>query len=99
LLLYNEHHSQSIVKTFVDARYYGNWTRFINHSCNPNLHIVPVRIDQPSPPHLAFFTLRTIQANEELSYSYGTTIDSQRSKPCHCSRFSCTGFMPYQSTD
>jgi [histone H3]-lysine36 N-dimethyltransferase SETMAR len=99
LLLYNEHRCQSVTKTFVDARYYGNWTRFINHSCNPNLHVVPVRIDQPEPPHLAFFTLRTIEANEELSYSYGTEIDDKFSKPCHCQSELCTGFMPYQRAD
>lgn len=99
LLLYNEHHAQSIVKTFIDARYYGNWTRLINHSCDPNLYIVPIRIDQPSPPHLAFFTLRTIQPNEELSYSYGTVIDKPRSKLCYCSSATCTGFMPYQQKD
>ncbi|CAF4820529.1 unnamed protein product [Rotaria socialis] len=99
LLLYNEHQSGKIIKTFIDARYYGNWTRFINHSCNPNLHIVPIRIDQPTPPRLAFFTLREVQDNEELSYSYGTMIDEKHSKPCHCSSSSCTGFMPYQQTD
>jgi SET domain-containing protein len=99
LLLYNEHHSQKIIKTFIDAHYYGNWTRFINHSCNPNLHIQPIRIDRPTPPHLAFFTLREIQENEELSYSYGTTIDEKFSKSCFCLSSSCTGFMPYQKTD
>lgn len=99
LLLYKEHQSQTIIKTFVDARYYGNWTRLINHSCHPNLQIVPIRIDQPTPPRLAFFTLREIQANEELSYSYGTAIDEKYSKPCYCSSSSCTGFMPYQQTD
>ncbi|CAF1106243.1 unnamed protein product [Adineta steineri] len=99
LLLYNEHSSQTIMKTFIDARYYGNWTRFINHSCSPNLHIVPIRSDQPTPPRLVFFTLREIHENEELSYSYGTTVDEKFSKPCHCSSSSCSGFMPYQTTD
>ena len=99
LLLYNEHQSNSVTKTFIDARYYGNWTRFINHSCNPNLHIVPIRIDQPEPPRLVFFTLRAIEANEELSYSYGSTIDTHSSKPCRCLSSSCTGYMPYQLTD
>ena len=99
LLLYNEHQSNRIIKTFVDARYFGNWTRFINHSCDPNLHVVPIRIDQPEPPHLAFFTRRPIEINEELSYSYGDQIDVNLSKPCHCSSSSCRGFMPYQTTD
>lgn len=99
LLLYNEYQLENVIKTFIDARYYGNWTRFINHSCNPNLHIVPIRIDQPTPPHLAFFTLREIQENEELSYSYGNIVDENYSKPCYCSSPSCTGSMPYQQTD
>lgn len=99
LLLYNEHHGENIIKTFVDARYYGNWTRFINHSCDPNLHIVPIRIDRFTPPHLAFFTRRSIATNEELSYSYGTMIDPVHSKTCHCSSAICTGFLPYQDED
>lgn len=99
LLLYNEHHGETTMKTFVDARYYGNWTRFINHSCDPNLHIVPIRIDRFTPPHLAFFTLRSIEINEELSYSYGTMIDPIKSKACHCSSSICTAFLPYQQSD
>lgn len=99
LLLYNEHQGENVIQTFIDARFYGNWTRFINHNCDPNLHIVPIRIDRFTPPHLAFFTLRPIQANEELSYSYGTRIDPIRSKPCHCSSANCTGFLPYQQED
>ena len=96
LLLYNEHQLQNLTQTFIDARHYGNWTRFINHSCEPNLQVVPIRIDQPKPPHLVFFTLRPIESGEELSYSYGTEIDSVHSKPCHCSSSFCKRFMPYQ---
>ncbi|CAF1232097.1 unnamed protein product [Adineta ricciae] len=99
LLLYNEHHLQTITKTFIDARHYGNWTRFVNHSCDPNLHIIPIRVDRPTPPRLAFFTRREIQPNEELSYSYGTIVDEKLSKPCFCSSSECTGYMPYQSAD
>lgn len=99
LLLYNEHQLDRVIKTFVDARYYGNWTRFINHSCDPNLDIVPIRIDRPWPPHLAFFTRRKIDEGEELTYSYGTEIDLQRSKVCHCSSSSCRAFLPYQQRD
>jgi [histone H3]-lysine36 N-dimethyltransferase SETMAR len=99
LLLFNEHQTSRRIQTFIDARFYGNWTRLINHSCQPNLQVVPVRIDQFEPPHLAFFTLRAIAMGEELSYSYGDLIDTISSKRCHCGSTACKGFMPYQSED
>lgn len=99
LLLFNEHRSNSVIKTFVDARYYANWTRFINHSCDPNLNVVPVRVDQSWPPKLVFFTRRAIAANEELTYRYGDEINTNLSKPCLCSSSNCQGFLPYQRAD
>jgi len=31
----------------VSAYWCGNWTRFLNHSCAPNLRVYPVFIDHP----------------------------------------------------
>ncbi|CAF0899849.1 unnamed protein product [Didymodactylos carnosus] len=96
LLLYTEHNLIES-KTYIDARHYGNWTRFINHSCDPNLELVPIRIDN-NLPCIAFFTSRPISANEELSYSYGFQHDDQHDKSfkkCLCSSVKCKGFLPF----
>ncbi|XP_068785579.1 histone-lysine N-methyltransferase EHMT2, partial [Struthio camelus] len=52
----------------IDARYYGNVSRFINHLCDPN--IIPVRVFMLHQdlrfPRIAFFSSRAIRAGEEL---------------------------------
>lgn len=58
--------------TIIDARNYSNIARFINHSCEPNLLVLPVRINN-TIPHAALFALRDIQIGEELSYDYNGT--------------------------
>lgn len=52
----------------IDAKLYGNFSRFINHSCHPNLHPVKVFIDHHDLrfPRIAFFAKRDILPNEEL---------------------------------
>lgn len=52
----------------IDARFYGNVSRFINHHCEPNL--VPVRVFMSHQdlrfPRIAFFSARLIEAGEQL---------------------------------
>ena len=52
----------------IDARYYGNISRFINHLCDPT--IIPVRVFMLHQdlrfPRIAFFSSRDIRAGEEL---------------------------------
>lgn len=52
----------------IDARYYGNISRFINHLCDPN--IIPVRVFMLHQdlrfPRIAFFSSRDIRTGEEL---------------------------------
>lgn len=54
----------------IDARFYGNVSRFINHHCEPNL--VPVRVFMSHQdlrfPRIAFFSTRLIHAGEQLGY-------------------------------
>lgn len=61
-------------KSYVcDAKRYGNFTRFINHSCEPN--VVGIRsytTHQDSRfPYIAFFTKDFVPANSELTLNYG----------------------------
>lgn len=59
----------------------GCFTRFFNHSCDPNSIIVPCVFNDAYPeiPYLAFFTLDPIGSGEEITFSYkgGTITDPQ----------------------
>ncbi|KAG1943375.1 histone-lysine N-methyltransferase EHMT1 [Pimephales promelas] len=62
----------------VDARFYGNISRFINHHCEPNLF--PCRVFTSHQdlrfPHIAFFACKNISAGDELgsdSHHYPST--------------------------
>ena len=52
----------------IDARRYGNISRFINHRCEPNIIPVKVFVDHQDLrfPRICFFSSRDIMANEEL---------------------------------
>lgn len=70
LIVLREHSSaHQILRTHVDAHFHGNASRFINHSCSPNLVMVPVRVDS-IVPRLALFAARDIEIGEELSFDY-----------------------------
>lgn len=64
-----------VTQTFVDPVTVGNVGRFINHSCQPNLIMVPVRAHS-LVPRLALFTNRVIEQNQELTFDYGGGHDS-----------------------
>ncbi|XP_005383802.1 PREDICTED: histone-lysine N-methyltransferase SETMAR [Chinchilla lanigera] len=99
-----------IMETFVDPTYIGNIGRFLNHSCEPNLLMIPVRI-YSTVPKLALFAAKDILPGEELSYDYSgrflNQTDSEDTegpgngklrKACYCGTQSCTGFLPYDSS-
>ena len=58
-----------VLKMMVDATSFGNETRFINHSCDPNLELHLVRVDAMIP-YVCFFARRAIHAGEELTFDY-----------------------------
>ncbi|KAG5252309.1 histone-lysine N-methyltransferase SUVR [Salix suchowensis] len=62
----------------LDATFYGNVARFINHRClDANMIEIPVKIETPDHHyyHLAFFTTREVNALEELTWDYGIDFD------------------------
>ncbi|EHB06120.1 Histone-lysine N-methyltransferase SETMAR [Heterocephalus glaber] len=111
IIAIREHiYNGQILETFVDPTYIGNIGRFLNHSCEPNLLMVPTRIDS-MVPKLALFAAKDILPGEELSYDYSgrflNLMDSEDTektdnkklrKPCYCGAKSCTGFLPYDSS-
>lgn len=56
----------------IDAAKYGNVSRFLNHSCNPNVGVWAVWTDclDLNLPKLCMFTLRSIKEDEELTFDY-----------------------------
>ena len=82
----------------------GNIGRYLNHSCDPNLIMIPVRTDC-LVPSLALFTSRPVEAGQELCYHYGdssrgmeevedseTAQESTRTR-CQCKSSSCSTYV------
>ncbi|XP_037518646.1 histone-lysine N-methyltransferase SETMAR [Rhipicephalus sanguineus] len=85
-----------VVTLVVDPSSVGGVGRFLNHSCEPNLAITPVRAECVVP-ELALFAKRNISAGEELTYDYsgGCHTSSQRSNTkCACGSKRCFGWLP-----
>ncbi|KAM5280066.1 histone-lysine N-methyltransferase SETMAR [Ctenodactylus gundi] len=113
IIAIREHiYNGKVLETFVDPTYIGNIGRFLNHSCEPNLLMIPVRIDS-MVPKLALFAAKDIAPGEELSYDYSGRFlnlmdnvqmdkespdNRKRRKPCLCGARSCTALLPYDSS-
>uniref|UniRef100_A0A8D2LMF4 Euchromatic histone lysine methyltransferase 1 n=1 Tax=Varanus komodoensis TaxID=61221 RepID=A0A8D2LMF4_VARKO len=70
----------------IDARFYGNISRFINHFCEPNLIAVRVFMSHQDLrfPRIAFFSSRDIQAGEEIGFDYGERFWDIKGKYFSC---------------
>ncbi|UYV82178.1 hypothetical protein LAZ67_21001276 [Cordylochernes scorpioides] len=77
----------------LDARHYGNISRFINHLCEPNIIPVKVFVDHQDLgfPRIAFFSFRDIKAFEELGFDYGEKfwVIKYKSFTCCCGSAKC----------
>ncbi|KAK3555456.1 hypothetical protein QTP86_016095 [Hemibagrus guttatus] len=77
----------------IDARFYGNISRFINHHCEPNLF--PCRVFTSHQdlrfPHIAFFASKNISAGDELGFDYGDHFWDVKGKlfSCECGSSKC----------
>lgn len=103
----NEH----VNRYTVNAWRVGNWTRFLNHSCGPNLATYSVvwdTIPEENRPHVAFVANTDIPAYTELVFDYspelavddGATKKRKRKLPgqirCHCGSPKCREWLPGQ---
>lgn len=78
-----------------DAKFFGNFTRFINHSCNPNvvgIRTFTVHQDRRFP-YISFFTNKDIPSNTELTLNYGDNYWLVKCKRdgiyCLCKQSNC----------
>jgi SET domain-containing protein len=77
----------------IDAKFGGNSSRWINHSCAPNCE------SEVDAGRVFIRALRNIPAGEELFYDYGLVIDEPhtpellRQYPCWCGAKACRGTL------
>jgi SET domain-containing protein len=77
----------------IDAKFGGNSSRWINHSCNPNCEA------SEENGRVFIKALRDIAAGEELFYDYGLVIDEpltarlKAQYPCWCGHDNCRGTL------
>ena len=69
VLQLKEEYPNIVISTYIDSEIYGNFARFINHSCEPNLDFEIIRVNS-FIPRCAFFANRKILAGEEITFSY-----------------------------
>ncbi|XP_048005135.1 probable histone-lysine N-methyltransferase set-23 [Leguminivora glycinivorella] len=94
----NEYCNGTQYQMIIDPSEVGNIGRYINHSCDPNCIIVPVRVDTPLPK-LAIYSQLDIAPGSELTYNYGTNSfgsseEAECRKKCLCGNNNCIGLMP-----
>ncbi|XP_061572206.1 histone-lysine N-methyltransferase SETDB2 [Cololabis saira] len=85
--------------SFIDASRDGNVSRFLNHSCRPNLFLQNVFTDSHDPafPVVAFFTSRVVKAGGELTWNYAAQASAAAADgqevPCLCCSDGCRGYL------
>jgi uncharacterized protein len=78
----------------IDAKYGGNASRWINHSCEPNC-----TADETDDRRVFIKALRDLKAGEELFYDYGLIIDERytpklkKQYECRCGAATCRRTM------
>ncbi|KAN0076899.1 histone-lysine N-methyltransferase [Tylopilus felleus] len=90
-------------KYTVDSYECGNWTRFVNHSCSPNMQVYCVVYDTipyVNMPYVAFVASIDILAGTELTIDYCpyAEIDRKGKRPakggdCRCESVVCRGWI------
>ncbi|PKA65905.1 Histone-lysine N-methyltransferase, H3 lysine-9 specific SUVH1 [Apostasia shenzhenica] len=85
----------------INAKNVGNISRFMNHSCSPNVFWQPVLHDHSEEeyPHIMFFAIKHIPPMTELTFDYGSSdgngmdffATTREPKRCLCSSPKCRG--------
>lgn len=76
---------------YIDARFKGSVSRFINHSCDPNCHLLKWRVKGVN--RIAITALKDIEPGTELSYDYQFHTKQAMEWKCHCKSANCRGTM------
>jgi len=70
---------------FINAKLFGNFCRFINHSCNPNLTVIEIkRNDRKNVSNIAFYANSDIDEGYQLTFDYGDDYWKNLLKKFNC---------------
>jgi hypothetical protein len=76
---------------FVDGKHKGSESRFINHSCDPNLELE--RFIVKGKKRIGIFAIRDVKKGEPLSYDYQFDTKETKAFKCFCGSENCRGTM------
>ncbi|XP_054979658.1 histone-lysine N-methyltransferase NSD3 isoform X2 [Sorex araneus] len=75
----------------IDAGPKGNYSRFMNHSCNPNCETQKWTVN--GDVRVGLFALCDIPAGMELTFNYNLDCLGNGRTKCHCGAENCSGFL------
>ncbi|XP_037032827.1 probable histone-lysine N-methyltransferase CG1716 isoform X2 [Bradysia coprophila] len=75
----------------IDATIKGNISRFINHSCDPNAETQKWTVN--GELRIGFFSTRTIQPDEEITFDYQFQRYGKEAQRCYCEAENCRGWI------
>ncbi|XP_064128874.1 histone-lysine N-methyltransferase NSD3 isoform X5 [Loxodonta africana] len=75
----------------IDAGPKGNYSRFMNHSCNPNCETQKWTVN--GDVRVGLFALCDIPAGMELTFNYNLDCLGNGRTECHCGADNCSGFL------
>lgn len=75
----------------IDATMKGNFSRFINHSCDPNCETQKWTVN--GELRVGFFTRRDVVAEEELTFDYQFQRYGKEAQRCLCEASNCRGLI------
>lgn len=98
----NENFGEKNYKTFIDPSIFGNIGRYINHSCEPNCVLHPIRVNS-TIPKLCIFAKTDIETETEITFNYGnqnSTFEDEVTNTtnridCLCKSKKCKKYLPY----
>ncbi|RHY61092.1 hypothetical protein DYB30_003278 [Aphanomyces astaci] len=76
---------------YIDARHRGGFTRFVNHSCNPNCKAEKWTVGGET--RLLVFALRELAPGDEITFDYQWTLLGRQRIKCFCGESVCKGFI------
>ncbi|XP_048368444.1 histone-lysine N-methyltransferase NSD3 isoform X5 [Sphaerodactylus townsendi] len=75
----------------IDAGPKGNYSRFMNHSCNPNCETQKWTVN--GDVRVGLFAVCDIPAGMELTFNYNLDCLGNGRTECHCGADNCSGFL------